>query len=293
MNFTDEQVTRYSRHILLPEVGGKGQKKIAKARMLIVGAGGLGSPAALYLAAAGVGTLGLIDSDVVDLSNLQRQIIHQTPDVGRPKVVSAKDKIQALNPDVNVVLYEDRFVARNALDLVRDYDVVIDGVDNFPAKFLINDACFFADKPLVHGGILRFDGRVTTVIPRKSACYRCVFRQPPPPGLVASCQEAGVIGALAGVIGTLQATEALKLVLGIGRPLTDRMLDYDARRTAFREIRIKRNPNCPLCGDHPTITELIDHEPESCQVQTPVLSGQGVGEQRDTQGSGRTDNQVS
>jgi adenylyltransferase/sulfurtransferase len=283
MEFSDEQITRYSRHILLPEVGGKGQKKIAKASILIVGAGGLGSPAALYLAAAGVGTLGLIDSDAVDLSNLQRQVIHHTPDVGRPKVVSAREKIQALNPDVNVVIYEDRFVARNALDLVREYDIVIDGVDNFPAKFLINDACFFADKPLVHGGILRFDGRVTTIIPKKSACYRCVFKHPPPPGLVASCQEAGVIGALAGVIGTIQATEALKLVLGIGRPLTDRMLDYDARRTTFREIRIRRNPNCPLCGDHPVITELIDHEPESCQVRTPVLSGQGVGEQEAAQ----------
>lgn len=273
MDFTDEQITRYSRHILLPEVGGKGQKKIAKARILIVGAGGLGSPAALYLAAAGVGTLGLIDNDVVDLTNLQRQVIHHTPDVGRPKVVSAKEKIEALNPDVTVVLYEDRLMARNALGIVRDYDVVIDGVDNFPAKFLINDACFFADKPLVHGGILRFDGRVSTVIPKKSACYRCVFKQPPPPGLVASCQEAGVIGALAGVIGTIQATEALKLILGIGRPLTDRMLDYDARRTAFREIRVKRNPHCPLCGDRPTITELIDHEPESCQVRAPALSG--------------------
>lgn len=267
MDFTDEQITRYSRHILLPEVGGKGQKKIAKSRMLIVGAGGLGSPAAFYLAAAGVGTIGIIDSDVVDLSNLQRQVIHQTPDLGRPKVVSAKEKIQALNPDVTVVTYEDRFTSKNALELVSGYDVVIDGVDNFPAKFLINDACFFADKPLVHGGILRFEGRVTTIVPRKSACYRCVFKHPPPPGLVASCQEAGVIGVLAGIIGTIQATEALKLVLGIGRPLTDRMLDFDARRTAFREIRTKRNPNCSLCGEHPTITELFDHEPETCELE--------------------------
>jgi molybdopterin/thiamine biosynthesis adenylyltransferase len=268
MNFTDEQVTRYSRHILLPEVGGKGQKKIAQSRILIVGAGGLGSPAALYLAAAGVGTLGLIDSDIVDLSNLQRQVIHQTPDVGRPKVQSAKEKIEALNADVKVVTYEERLVARNALELIRQYDVVIDGVDNFPAKFLINDACFFADKPLVHGGILRFDGRVTTIVPKKSACYRCVFKNPPPPGLVASCQEAGVIGVLAGIIGTIQAPEALKLVLGIGRPLTDRMLDFDARKTAFREIKTKRNPNCPLCGSHPTITELFDHDPETCAVRT-------------------------
>lgn len=267
MQFTDEQVTRYSRHILLPEVGGKGQKKIAQAKILIVGAGGLGSPAALYLAAAGVGTLGLIDSDVVDLSNLQRQVIHRTPDVGRPKVLSAKEKIEALNPDVKVLTYEERFLAGNGLQVVRDYDVVIDGVDNFPAKFLINDACVLAGKPLVHGGILRFDGRVTTIIPHKSACYRCVFKHPPPPGLVASCQEAGVIGVLAGIIGTIQATEALKLVLGVGRPLTDRLLDFDARRTAFREIKTRRNPKCPLCGDHPTITELFDHEPETCDVK--------------------------
>ena len=276
MNFTDDQITRYSRHILLPEVGGKGQKKIAQARILIVGVGGLGSPAALYLAAAGVGTLGLIDSDVVDLSNLQRQIIHHTSDVGRPKVISAKEKIETLNPDVTVVLHEDRFMARNALELVRGYSVVIDGVDNFPAKFLINDACYFAGKPLVHGGILRFDGRVSTIIPKQSACYRCVFKQPPPPGLVASCQEAGVLGVLAGVIGTIQATEALKLILGIGRLLTDRMLDFDARRMVFREIPVKRNPQCPLCGDHPTIMELTDHEPEVCQMRSPLAGGQKV-----------------
>lgn len=267
MDFTEEQINRYSRHILLPEVGGKGQKKIAQARILIVGAGGLGSPAALYLAAAGVGTIGLIDSDVVDLSNLQRQVLHHTPDVGRPKVLSGKEKIQALNPDVDVLMYEERLTANNAPALFREYDLVIDGVDNFPAKFLINDACFFASKPLVHGGILRFDGRVFTIIPGQSACYRCVFKNPPPPGLVASCQEAGVIGVLAGLIGTLQATEALKLILKIGKPLTDRMLDFDARRTSFREIKIKRNPRCPLCGDHPTITELFDHEPETCAVR--------------------------
>lgn len=258
MEFTETQINRYSRHILLPEVGGKGQKKIIQAKVLVVGAGGLGSPAALYLAAAGIGTIGLIDSDVVDLSNLQRQVIHHTSDVGRSKVLSGKEKIQALNPDVNVVMYEERLTAGNALKIVGDYDVVIDGVDNFPTKFLINDACFFAGKPLVHGGILRFDGRVTTIIPKKSACYRCVFKKPPPEGLVASCQEAGVIGVLAGIIGTIQATEALKLILGIGRPLTDRLLDFDARRTQFREIRIKRNPDCPLCGERPTITQLME-----------------------------------
>jgi len=258
VDFTDEQINRYSRHILLPEVGGKGQRKISRSRILLVGAGGLGSPAALYLAAAGVGTIGLIDSDVVDLTNLQRQILHHTQDIGRSKVVSGKEKIHALNPDVNVSLYEERLTAWNALKIFQDYDVVIDGVDNFTAKFLINDACFFSDKPLVHGGILRFDGRVTTIIPKKSACYRCVFKTPPPPGLVASCQEAGVIGVLAGIIGTIQATEALKLVLGIGQPLTDRLLDFDARKTQFREINVHRNPLCALCGERPTITELFD-----------------------------------
>ncbi len=274
MDFTDEQITRYSRHILLPEVGGKGQKKIAKARMLLVGAGGLGSPAALYLAAAGVGTIGLIDSDMVDLTNLQRQVLHHTPDVGRPKVLSGKEKMQALNPDVQVVMHEERLTSKNALKLVGEYDVVIDGVDNFPSKFLINDACYFADKPLVHGAILRFDGRVTTIIPKKSACYRCIFKTPPPPGLVASCQEAGVIGVLAGIIGTIQATEALKLILGIGKPLTNRLLDFDARRTQFREIRVRRNPDCPLCGTHPTIAELFDEEPEVCDLKTAAVGGQ-------------------
>lgn len=269
MNFTEEQITRYSRHILLPEVGGKGQKKIAQAKILIVGAGGLGSPAALYLAAAGVGTLGLIDADVVDLSNLQRQVIHHTADVGRPKVQSAEEKIRTLNPDVHVVTYQDRLLAHNALSIIKDFDVVLDGVDNFAGKFLINDACYFAEKPLVHGGILRFEGRITTIVPRKSACYRCVFKNPPPAGFVPSCQEAGVIGVLAGVIGTLQATEALKLILGIGQPLTDRMLDYDAKKCQFREIRCKRNPQCPLCGDRPSITALFDHDPETCELRTP------------------------
>lgn len=269
MSFTEDQITRYSRHILLPEVGGKGQKKIAQSRILIVGAGGLGSPAALYLAAAGVGTIGLIDGDVVDLSNLQRQVIHHTADVGRPKVQSAEEKIHALNPDVKVVTFRDRLMAHNALGILKDFDVVIDGVDNFAGKFLINDACFFANKPLIHGGILRFEGRITTIIPKQSACYRCVFKNPPPAGLVPSCQEAGVIGVLAGVIGTLQATEALKIILGIGRPLTDRMLDYDAKKGLFREIRCKRNPHCPLCGEQPSITALFDHDPETCELRTP------------------------
>ena len=267
MNFSEDQITRYSRHILLPEVGGKGQAKLARARILIVGAGGLGSPAALYLAAAGIGTIGLIDNDRVDLSNLQRQILHHTPDVGRSKVQSAKEKIHALNSDVTVETYDERLTAQNALKLIQAYDVVLDGVDNFPAKFLINDACFFANKPLVHGGILRFDGRIFTILPGQSACFRCIFKNPPPPGSVASCQEAGIIGAVAGIIGTIQATEALKLILGIGRPLTDRLLDFDARTTKFREIRTSRNPRCQLCGSQPSITELFDHTPEVCRLE--------------------------
>lgn len=273
MNFTDDQITRYSRHILLPEVGGKGQKKLSQAKIFVVGAGGLGSPVALYLAAAGIGTIGLIDSDVVDLSNLQRQILHHTPDVGRSKVLSAKEKIYALNPEVKVETYEDRFTANNALELIKPYDIVIDGVDNFPSKFLINDACYFADKPLVHGGILRFDGRVFSIIPKKSACYRCIFKEPPPAGLVPSCQEAGIIGVVAGIIGTIQATEAIKLILNIGQPLTDRILDFDAQKTSFREIKTKRNPKCPLCGDNPEITKLFEHEQEACQLRTPGTVG--------------------
>ena len=265
---SEEQVSRYSRHILLPEVGGKGQQKIGQARALIVGAGGLGSPVAFYLAAAGIGTLGVIDADRVDLSNLQRQVIHHTSDLGRPKVDSAKAKILALNPHVKVDSYQVALNAENALEIIGRYDIVVDGVDNFPAKFLINDACYFAGKPLVHGGILRFDGRVFTILPGKTACYRCVFKEPPPPGMVASCQEAGVIGALAGVIGTIQATEVLKLILGKGRLLTDRFLDYDARITRFREITIKKNPNCPLCGDHPEITKLFEHDADVCAIKT-------------------------
>ena len=269
MNFTEDQITRYSRHILLPEVGGKGQAKLANARVLIIGAGGLGSPVALYLAAAGIGTIGLIDRDTVDLSNLQRQVLHHTPDLNRPKVISAKEKIQVLNPDVTVDVYEERLTATNAFGLFRSYDVIVDGVDNFPSKFLINDACFFTNTPLVHGGILRFEGRVFTIIPNQSACYRCIFKQPPPPGLVANCQEAGIIGVVAGIIGTIQATEVIKLLLGIGHLLTNRLLDFDAKATRFREIRLIRNPNCQLCGAHPTITELMEHEQETCQIHPP------------------------
>jgi adenylyltransferase/sulfurtransferase len=262
----DVQIQRYSRHLLLPEIGGKGQKRISDAKILVIGAGGLGAPAALYLAAAGVGTIGLVDGDTVDLSNLHRQVIHATPDLGRPKVISAKEKMLAINPDVQVRMHQERLVAKNALGILRDYDIVLDGTDNFPAKFLINDAAVMTGKPLVHGGILRFDGQVMTIRPRESACYRCIFKAPPPAGVVPSCQEAGVLGVLAGVIGTIQATEALKLVLGIGRPLFDRLLMYEARGATFREVRVRRHPDCPVCGAKPRITELIDYEQEACSL---------------------------
>lgn len=267
MAFTEEQILRYSRHILLPEVGGKGQRKLQEARVFVVGAGGLGSPVALYLAAAGVGTIGLIDHDVVDLSNLQRQIIHHTPDVGHPKVESARVKIQSLNPDVEVRVYREWLHGGNVLKILQDYDIVVDGTDNFPAKFLINDAVYFARKPLVHGGILRFVGQVYTILPGETACYRCVFHSPPPPGLVPSCQEAGVLGVLAGLIGTIQATEVIKWILGIGRLLTNRLLIYDATQMEFREVQLRRNPRCPLCGENPTIRELIDYEQPVCDLQ--------------------------
>ncbi len=266
MELNEEQIERYSRHILLPEVGGKGQAKLANAKVFIIGAGGLGAPVALYLAAAGVGTLGIIDADVVDLSNLQRQVIHHTPDIKKPKVESAKEKILGLNPDVKVNTYMERLNAQNAMGILSEYDVLVDGTDNFPSKFLINDAAVFANKPLVHGGILRFDGQVMTIQPGKSACYRCIFKKPPPPGVVPSCREAGVIGVLAGVIGTLQATEVLKLILGIGEPLTNRLLRYDGLQSSFRQVKVRRNPTCPVCSDKPEITELIDYEQEICRT---------------------------
>lgn len=266
MAFTEEQLVRYSRHIILSEVGGKGQKKIGQARVLIVGAGGLGSPIALYLAAAGVGTIGIIDPDTVDLSNLHRQVIHHTSDLERPKVTSAQEKIAALNPEVKVLPYIEYLNAKNALDLFGDYDYIIDGTDNFPVKYLINDAAYFAKKPFIHGGILRFEGQLFTIIPSESACYRCIFPEPPSTGVIPTCQEAGVLGTLAGLIGTLQATEVLKLILGIGVPLTNRILSYDALRTSFREIPIRKNPDCPLCGTHPTITKLEMEVQEACDL---------------------------
>lgn len=266
MEFTEEQIQRYSRHIILPEVGGKGQKKIRQARVFIIGAGGLGSPVALYLAAAGVGRIGIIDADRVDLSNLQRQILHTTNRVNMPKVESARITLTAVNPEVEVRVYEDRLTSKNILELIRDYDLVLDGSDNFPTRFLANDACFFVRKPLVSASIFRFEGQLVTLKPSAGGpCYRCLYPEPPPPGMVPSCQEAGVLGVLAGTVGVLQAAEALKEILGIGVGLTGRLITYDALSMSFREVRIRKDPNCLLCGPNPKITELLDYE-LSCTI---------------------------
>ncbi len=254
-----EQVTRYSRHIIMPQVGSTGQRKIIGSKVLIVGAGGLGSPVAVYLALAGVGTIGLADFDVVDLSNLQRQILHQSDDVGRPKVVSAKETLLSYNPDVNVVTHEAPLTSDNALEIISQYDIVVNGADNFPARYLVNDACVLLKKPLVDGSILLFDGQATVYLPGKG-CYRCLFPSPPPPGLVPSCAEAGVLGALCGLVGSIQATETLKLILGIGDSLSGRLLLVDALAMEVRTLKIRRDPDCVVCGDNPTVTELIDYE---------------------------------
>ena len=258
MALSDSQIERYSRHIILKEVGGKGQQKLLDARVLIIGAGGLGAPIALYLAAAGVGTIGIADADDVDLSNLQRQVIHFTPDIGKPKVVSAREKIEAINPDVRVRTYQEWISAANIREIIEEYDFVVDGTDNFAAKFLINDACVLAGKPYSHGGILQFVGQTITVLPGQSTCYRCIFPTPPPKDAIPTCSQAGVIGVLPGVIGSLQATEAIKYNLGTGDLLTGRLLTYDALRMKFREVPINRNSRCPVCGENPTITEARD-----------------------------------
>jgi len=266
IEFTDEQIERYSRHIILPEVGGSGQQKMLEARVLLLGAGGLGSPAAYYLAAAGIGNLGIVDFDQVDLSNLQRQIIHSTERIGMLKTESAKKTIQALNPDVNVTLYNEKMDSSNIMSLIKDYDYVVDGSDNFPTRYLVNDACVMKNKTLIHGSIYRFEGQVTVFKPGDGPCYRCLHPEPPPPGMVPNCQEGGVLGVLAGVIGNLQVVEVLKLILGIGKPLVGKLLIYDALNTEFRSLRLRRDPNCPICGEKPTIKELIDYE-EFCRLQ--------------------------
>ncbi len=265
MSFTNEQLERYSRHIILKEIGAKGQKKLLNAKVLIIGAGGLGAPAAMYLAAAGVGTIGIVDADEVDLSNLQRQIIHATKDLGKPKVQSAKETMNDLNPDVTVNTYHTFVTSENIREIIRDYDFIIDGTDNFPAKFLINDACVMEKKPFSHAGIIRFKGQLMTYVPGEGPCYRCVFRDPPPKDAVPTCKQAGVVGAMGGVIGSLQAMEAIKYIVGKGQLLTGYLLTYDALTMDFRKIKLPHNTeNCPVCGTHPTITQLIDYEQAEC-----------------------------
>jgi len=271
LTLTPDQVKRYSRHIIMSDVGSRGQRKLMGSSALIVGAGGLGSPSAIYLALAGVGTIGIVDFDVVEISNLQRQILHHTSDIGRPKLQSARDNIISYNPDTNVVLHEVRLESHNAREIISQYDLVINGADNFATRYLVNDACYLEGKPLVDGSILIFDGQATLFLPGQG-CYRCLFPEPPPPGLVPNCAEAGVLGALTGLVGSIQATEALKLILGIGESLVSRLLLIDALSMSFREVRLKRNPSCPLCGDNPTVTELIDYE-IFCGLTTPEAVG--------------------
>jgi molybdopterin/thiamine biosynthesis adenylyltransferase len=267
MELTEEQIARYSRHIILQDVGGKGQKKLLRSKVLVVGAGGLGSPAALYLAAAGVGTLGLADGDVVDLSNLQRQILHTTATVGVPKVESGNRMLSVLNPDITIKTYQENLTAENVMRLIGDYDVILDGSDNFSTRFLVNDACYFAKKTLISGSIFRFEGQLTTIKPHEGyPCYRCLYPEPPPAGLVPNCQEAGVLGVLAGTIGVLQANEAIKEILGIGESLADRLLIYDALEMKFRKLSRPKAPDCPLCGVNPTITGLLGDYTVSCSI---------------------------
>src|SRR3989338_838969 len=259
-HLTRDQILRYSRHLIMPEVGIEGQQKLRDAGILLIGAGGLGSQLGLYLAAAGVGRLGIVGFDTVDFTNLQRQIIHRTEDVGRLKVESAKERINAINPDVQVTAYNTKISRDNILELIAHYDVVIDGTDNFPTRYLVNDACIFRKKPNVYGSIFRFDGQATVFYPFKGPCYRCLYPEPPPPGMVPSCAEGGVLGVLPGIIGLIQATEAVKEIVGIGRSLAGRLLVYDALQMSFRELKIKKDTNCPVCGDHPTIKQLIDYD---------------------------------
>lgn len=267
-----EEIQRYSRHLILPEVAMSGQKKLKAASVLLIGTGGLGSPLAMYLAAAGIGRLGLVDFDVVDSSNLQRQVIHSTQNVGKSKLASAKNFIAGINPNVHVETYETRFSADNALAIARDYDLVIDGTDNFPTRYLVNDVCVLLKKPNVYGSIFRFEGQASVFWAEQGPCYRCLYPEPPPPGLVPSCAEGGVLGVLPGIIGTIQANEAIKLILGAGEPLIGRLLLFDALAMRFREMKLRKDPHCPICGPHPTITELIDYE-QFCGM--PVVEDDG------------------
>jgi sulfur-carrier protein adenylyltransferase/sulfurtransferase len=261
VTFTEDQVRRYARHVILPGIGGEGQQRLMEAKVLVIGAGGLGSPAAMYLAAAGVGTLGLVDFDTVELSNLQRQLLHDTDDVGRPKVDSAKDRLNELNPNVEVVAHQTLLSSENAFDVLGGYDVVVDGTDNFPVRYLVNDATQMLGKPLVYGSIYQWEGQASVFMPGRDApCYRCLFPEPPPPGTVPSCAEGGVFGVLPGIIGSVQAVEAIKLVLGVGESLVGKLLIYDALSNEFTTVKLRWDPDCPVCGKHPTVTELIDYE---------------------------------
>jgi adenylyltransferase/sulfurtransferase len=266
VSLTQNEVGRYSRHLIMPEVGMEGQKRLKAASVLLIGAGGLGSPLGLYLAAAGIGRIGLVDFDVVDFSNLQRQVLHGTPDVGRPKLQSAKERLQAINPEVKLDLYETRLTSANALEIFQPYDIIIDGTDNFPTRYLVNDACVLLHKPNVYGSIFRFDGQASVFAPPAGPCYRCLYPEPPPPGEVPSCAEGGVLGILPGLVGCVQATEAVKLILGKGSPLIGRLLLYDALQMSFQEFKVRRNPKCPMCGDRPTITHLVDYD-QFCGVR--------------------------
>ncbi len=268
VRLTPEQVIRYSRHMIMPEIGGTGQRKLLSSSVLVIGAGGLGAPAILYLAAAGVGRIGVVDFDVVDLSNLQRQVIHTTDAIGRPKVESARDTVRRINPDVEVVPYNTALTSANALDIIKDYDVVLNGSDNFPTRYLVNDACVFLRKPLVDASVFKFDAQVTVFLPGQG-CYRCLYPAPPPPGAVPNCAEAGVFGVVTGLVGAIQATEVIKLILELGESLAGRLLLIDTLAMDFRTVKLRRNPNCPVCGDNPTITQLIDYE-AFCGV--PVLA---------------------
>jgi len=259
-DLTNEEIKRYSRHLIMPEVGIDGQRRLKAASVLCIGAGGLGSPVAMYLAAAGVGTLGIVDFDTVDFSNLQRQILHGTPDVGRPKLASARERLHALNPNVHLETYETALSSENALQLFEPYDVIVDGTDNFPTRYLVNDACVLTGKPNAYGSIFRFEGQASVFAAKDGPCYRCLYPEPPPPGLVPSCAEGGVLGVLPGIIGVIQATETVKLILGIGEPLIGRFLIYDALRMRMRELKLRKDPDCPVCGTHPTVTKLIDYE---------------------------------
>jgi adenylyltransferase/sulfurtransferase len=273
--FTPDQLERYSRHFLLPEVGEAGQAKLLDAKVLLIGAGGLGSPSAFYLAAAGVGTLGLVDHDVVDMSNLQRQILHTNDRVGMPKVESARQTLTALNPDVKVIGYQERLSSENIMRIIADYDVIVDGCDNFPTRYLVNDACVMTGKPNVHGSIFQFEGQASVFYPGRGPCYRCLFPEPPPPGAAPSCQEAGVLGVLPGLVGCVQALETIKIILGAGKPLIGRMVYFDTLSMELRIHKLRKDPKCPMCGERPTITELIDYE-EFCGLRAPASAAHGA-----------------